>query len=110
MDIDPQALEVTRQNAEHNGIHTGLNVTHPSALPKGFQADIVMANILSGTLMELAPEIKARIRPGGLLALSGMLAGQEEEVRTLYEPPFALTVRERLNWVLLTGHKSADLG
>lgn len=110
VDIDPQALDVTRQNAVHNSIHSGLNVMLPSALPDNFQADIVMANILSGTLMELASEIKSRVRPGGFLALSGMLAGQEVEVRTYYEPPFALTVREQQKWVLLAGRKPADLG
>lgn len=109
VDIDPQALEVTRRNAVHNGIHAGLNVMFPSALLKDFQADIVVANILMSTLIELAPDIKARVRPEGLLALSGMLAGQETEVRTHYEPPFTLTVRERQKWVLLAGRKTLDL-
>ena len=110
VDLDPQALEVTRQNAVHNGIQSGLNVMPPSALPRGFQADIVVANILSGTLIELAPEIKARVRPGGWLALSGMLSGQEVEVRACYAPPFALTALARRNWMLLTGRKFSDLG
>ncbi len=110
VDIDPQALEVTRQNAIHNAIHAGLNVMHPSVLPRGFQADIVVANILSGTLIELAPEIKGRVRADGFLALSGMLAGQETEVRAHYDPPFALTARERQKWVLLAGRKPSELG
>ena len=109
VDIDPQALEVTRQNAVHNGIGAGLNVMPPSELPENLQADIVIANILMGTLIELAPDIISRVRPGGLLALSGMLAGQEQEVRTYYEPPFALTVRERQKWILLAGRKPAVL-
>lgn len=109
VDIDPQALEVTRRNAVHNGIHAGLTVLLPSALSEDFQADIVIANILMGTLIELAPNIKTRVRPEGLLALSGMLAGQETEVRTHYEPPFTLTMRERQKWVLLAGRKTRDL-
>lgn len=109
VDIDPQALEVTRRNAVHNGIHAGLNVMLPSALLEDFQADIVIANILMGALIELAPIIKTHVRPEGLLALSGMLAGQETEVRTHYEPPFTLTVRERQKWVLLAGRKTLDL-
>ena len=110
VDIDAQALEVTRRNAAHNGIHAGLRAMLPSELPTGFQADVVIANILMGTLIELAPDIKSRVRPGGWLALSGMLAGQEVEVRTHYEPPFALTVRERQKWILLAGRNPADLG
>jgi ribosomal protein L11 methyltransferase len=109
VDIDPQALEVTRQNAMRNGIHDGLNVMLPSALPGDLQADILVANILMGTLIELAPEIKMRVRPEGLLALSGMLAGQETEVCAHYEPSFTLTTRERQKWVLLAGRKTRDL-
>ena len=44
VDIDPQALEVTRRNAVHNGIHNGMQVMLPSELPPDFQADIVIAN------------------------------------------------------------------
>jgi ribosomal protein L11 methyltransferase len=111
VDIDPQAVEVTRQNALHNGIHTGLNVMLPSELPADLQADIVIANILFGTLIELAPDIKARVRPGGWLVLSGLLGSdQAAEVRPYYEPPFVLAARERQKWVLLAGRKPADLG
>ena len=106
VDIDEQALEVTRRNAVYNGIHSGLHVMLPFELPQGFQADIVIANILFGTLIELAPEIKARVRPGGWLALSGLLeTEQAAEVRPHYEPPFALAQREKQNWVLLVGRK-----
>ncbi len=105
VDIDPQALNVTRQNAIHNGIHSGLHVLLPSELPRNFQVDIVLANILMGTLIELAPDIQSHVRPGGWLVLSGLLSGQEIEVRAHYEPPFTLTLNERQKWVLLTGHK-----
>lgn len=105
VDIDPQSLEVTRQNAERNGIRAGLHVMLPQELPSGFQADVVIANILFGTLIELAPEIKSRVRPGGRLALSGLLGSdQAAEVRPYYEPPFAFTLRERQKWVLLASH------
>lgn len=106
VDIDPQALNVTRQNALHNGIHSGLQALLPSELPRHFQADIVLANILMGTLIELAPDIQAHVRSGGWLVLSGMLSGQEIEVRTYYEPTFILSLKECQNWVLLAGRKS----
>ena len=47
-------------------------------------AQIVVANILANTLVELAPGIAARLAPGGALLLSGILAGQEDEVRAAY--------------------------
>jgi ribosomal protein L11 methyltransferase len=110
VDIDPQALDVTRRNAVHNGIHSGLNIMLPSELPPGFQADIVIANILFGTLIELAADIMSRVRPGGWLVLSGLLGNdQAVEVRPHYEPPFVLTARERQKWVLLAGRKPAGL-
>ena len=110
VDMDATALEVTRANAARNDIHCGLEIMHADRLPARFQADMVVANIFSGTLMELAAEITSRVRPGGMLALSGLLAGQEEEVRARYDPPFTLTAHERSKWVLLTGRKPADLG
>ena len=106
VDIDPQALEVTRRNAERNDIQAGLQVMLPSELPPDFQADIVIANILFGTLIELAPEIKARVRPGGWLVLSGLLGrDQAVEVQPHYDPPFAFEQHERQQWMLLTGRK-----
>ena len=106
VDIDAQALEVTRRNAVHNGIHRGMHVLLPSELPRNFQADIVIANILFGTLVELAPEIMARVQPGGWLVLSGLLGNdQVAEVRPHYEPPFNLARREHQGWVLLAGRK-----
>ena len=106
VDIDALALDVTRRNAVHNGIDSGLNVMLPSELPPGFQADIVIANILFGTLIELAADIKSRVRPGGRLVLSGLLGSdQAVEVRPHYEPPFVFEQRERQQWVLLAGRK-----
>lgn len=106
VDIDAQALEVARRNAVHNGIHRGMHVMLASELPQNFQADIVIANILFGTLVELAPEIMARVRSGGWLVLSGLLGNdQATEVRPHYEPPFDLTRRERQGWALLAGRK-----
>lgn len=113
VDIDAQALEVSRRNAIHNGIHHGMHVVLPSELPQNFQADIVIANILFGTLIELAPDIMARVRPGGWLVLSGLLAeDQAVEVRPHYEPPFELTRREKQQWFMLAGRgrKPADPG
>ncbi|HEU5337837.1 MAG TPA: 50S ribosomal protein L11 methyltransferase [Sulfuricaulis sp.] len=111
VDIDAQALEVTRRNAVHNGIHTEMHVMRPSELPKNFQADIVIANILLRTLIELAPEIKACVRPDGWLVLSGLLGDdQAVEVRPHYEPPFEFTRHDKQKWIMFAGRKPAGLG
>ncbi len=108
VDIDPQALEVARANAERNAVAARLHVLDPSALPAGFQADIVVANILASTLIELAPQLSARTRPGGRLALSGLLTEQADEVRAHYAAAFALEARHRSSWVLLAGRKTVE--
>lgn len=105
VDIDAQALEVTRRNALHNAIHGGLNAMPPAELPRDLQADIVIANILFGTLIELAAEIKARVRPGGWLVLSGLLGGEQAtEVRPHYAP-FEFGLFEKQQWMLLAARK-----
>ena len=79
---DPIALRVAEENAQRNGVALELHLAPPSAVPGTFP--VVVANILANTLVELAPQISARLAPGGTLLLSGILAGQEEEVRSAY--------------------------
>jgi ribosomal protein L11 methyltransferase len=81
-DNDPVALDVAAENAARNGVALELSGEAPSLLPGEF--DLVIANILANTLVELAPGIAARLAPGGTLLLSGILAGQEDEVRAAY--------------------------
>jgi ribosomal protein L11 methyltransferase len=107
VDIDEQALEVSRRNAILNGVSDRFQTFLPAALPADAGADIVVANILARPLVELAPGIMARVRPGGWLALSGLLREQAETVRPHYARQFALEVRHRGEWVLLAGRKIA---
>jgi ribosomal protein L11 methyltransferase len=81
-DNDPVALEVAAENAARNGVAVELSAEEPSILSGEF--DLVIANILANTLVELAPGIAARLAPGGTLLLSGILAGQEDDVRAAY--------------------------
>jgi ribosomal protein L11 methyltransferase len=81
-DNDPVAVEVARENAVRNGAEVHLTVEPLAAVRGPFQ--IVVANILANTLVELAPEIVAQLAPGGVVLLSGILAPQEEEVRAAY--------------------------
>lgn len=104
-DLDPQALEVTRQNAARNGVAGRLQICEPATLTDAAGADVVIANILAGALVELAPRLAALTCAGGRLALSGIMSHQAEEVRAAYAPWFALTAHAREEWVLLTGTK-----
>jgi len=79
---DPVALRVAAENAARNGIALELGLVAPDVVEGQFP--IVVANILANTLVELAPGIAARLAPGGALLLSGILAGQEHEVRGAY--------------------------
>jgi ribosomal protein L11 methyltransferase len=106
-DIDPQALTASAENARKNGVESQLELYYPQGLPK-LQADVVLANILAGPLVELADGILSLLRPGGKLALSGLLADQAERVRAAYQDrvEFApTTLREE--WALLTGTRRA---
>ncbi|TLX57469.1 50S ribosomal protein L11 methyltransferase [Stutzerimonas nosocomialis] len=103
-DIDPQALEASRDNAERNRIAAErFELFLPEQLPAG-QADVVVANILAGPLVALARQITERVRPGGRLALSGILAEQAEDVRAAYAQAFVLDPTAiKDGWVRISG-------
>ncbi|SFD37386.1 ribosomal protein L11 methyltransferase [Pseudomonas citronellolis] len=105
-DIDPQALEASRDNATRNGIDPALFPVYlPADLPAG-QADVVVANILAGPLVSLAGQLTSLVKPGGRLALSGILAEQAEEVRAAYAEAFELEpTAEREGWVRISGRR-----
>lgn len=108
IDIDPQALQATRRNAARNGVLTRLSVCTPALAP-GVPCDLLVANILAGPLVELAPELGSRLRPGGRLALAGLLAGQAEALARAYAGAVALeVVAERDGWVLLAGERPRE--
>ena len=78
-DNDPVAVEVARENAARNGAAIELTVAPVDAVAGSF--DLVVANILANVLVALAPALAAKLAPGGVLLLSGILGPQEEEVR-----------------------------
>lgn len=103
-DIDPQALEASRDNAGRNGIDPArFPVYLPEHLPQQ-PVDVVVANILAGPLVQLAPTLTALVKPGGRLALSGILAEQAEEVRAAYASAFDLDpTAVKDGWVRISG-------
>jgi ribosomal protein L11 methyltransferase len=103
VDIDPQALIATGDNAERNGVApliTPQLVDDADLAP----ADILLANILAGPLESLAPTFAALVHPGGRLVLSGILQNQAEAVATTYAPWFDIApVVARDDWARLDG-------
>jgi ribosomal protein L11 methyltransferase len=77
-DNDPVAVRVARENAARNGAEIDVTLA-PVAEIRG-EFDLVVANILANVLVELAPDLAARLAPGGELVLAGILTPQEEEV------------------------------
>lgn len=103
VDIDPQALTASGENARKNGVEHHLRLGYPREIA-AVRADVVVANILATPLIELAAEIGEKVRAGGRLALSGILAAQVESVRAAYVSQFDFSppvLREE--WALLTG-------
>jgi ribosomal protein L11 methyltransferase len=107
-DIDTQALTATRENARENEVIDAMVVhAEDSGLPA--QADLVIANILAGTLRELAPRFAALVRPGGTLLLAGILQNQTAAVTAAHAACFDMKIcGQREDWVALCGVRRVD--
>ena len=104
VDIDPQAVQSTADNALANDVE--VTALLPDELPAG-TFDFVVANILSNPLKVLAPMLCQRVAPGGRLVLSGVLERQAQEVAQTYAPWMEMTVwQARDGWVCLHGQRS----
>lgn len=102
VDIDPAAVESSRQNAEANGVQ--LNAGLPD-LAKG-EYQTVLANILATPLKVLAPLLCAHVAQGGHLVLAGILERQAEELKQAYAPYVQLEVADAEDgWILMTATK-----
>jgi ribosomal protein L11 methyltransferase len=104
VDIDPQALQATRENARRNACE--LEVLYPEELAD-HSADLVLANILANPLIELAQDLSQRVHAGGHLVMTGILAEQAEAVMAAYVDWFVFAEPVcREEWVLLEGVKT----
>ena len=116
VDNDPQALAASRDNAGRNGLSQALALHQPRDLPAtppgetaGDACPVVVANILASALDGLAEVLAARTTPGGRIALSGILDGQEETLLRRYRPWFEnLAVAREGDWVRIDGMRRRD--
>lgn len=86
-DNDPVAVEVSRENAELNGLAGRVDFYEGDLITglAGRQAELLLANIQADVLMKFAPHLLAAVAPGGMLILSGILAAELAQVRAAFE-------------------------
>jgi ribosomal protein L11 methyltransferase len=111
LDLDPQALLATRDNALRNGVASNIDVRGVDAQGGGAglrPAYCVLANILAGPLIELAPILTTACEPSGVLLLSGLLKTQAYAVKAAYSSAFAMVqVIEREDWCCIYARRGA---
>lgn len=112
VDHDPQALQATRDNAERNGVQETIVTQLPDDFHRAGSGDgsfdLVLANILAGPLIELAPRIINPLSLGGQLVLSGILPEQANAVEQQYSKALEPVVHQsREGWVLLVFNRVA---
>lgn len=108
-DIDPQALIATTDNARANDVDQRIEsfveaIDLSACLKQHGGAELVLANILSGPLCELAPQLIGLLAPGGEIVLAGLLDEQADDVIAAYAPAISLTRWRKLDgWTCLSG-------
>jgi ribosomal protein L11 methyltransferase len=109
VDIDPQALDASTENAIRNDIDPdGLVISSPDQL-ESISADLLIANILSSPLIELAPRFANLVRPGGQILLSGILDDQVDEVKSAYQLDFEMKLISILEgWAVIAGTRNHE--
>lgn len=109
IDIDPQALTATHDNVTRNGLDIAqFDVYLPQDFKPQAMADIVLANILAGPLVELKDAILAPLKKGGKLCLSGILVEQANAIMDAYSDMIRFDpISEKEGWMALSGQRKA---
>ncbi|MFC3031469.1 50S ribosomal protein L11 methyltransferase [Pseudoalteromonas fenneropenaei] len=108
IDIDPQAIAATYDNAARNGVAEQIEAYLPEDQPE-FKADIVVANILAQPLRELHEIILGFLKPDGKIAMSGILEEQASSVADVYAPFIDLDdIAQEGEWTRVSGQLKAQ--
>lgn len=102
IDIDPQALQATANNAALNDVL--VTTSRPEDTPSR-QFDVVLANILANPLIALAETLTHLVKPGGTLVMAGLLETQAQEVKAAYPDIRFDADRSESGWTRLVGHR-----
>lgn len=104
VDLDPQALIATQDNAQRNNLQPGhIQTYHPNERP-ALVADVLVANILAAPLQTLSPTFQTLLRSGGKIALSGILETQANTVQTTYQTWCRMDpMTQQEDWIRLSG-------
>jgi ribosomal protein L11 methyltransferase len=109
VDTDPIATEATEANARRNRLARRIRA-RPGSLPSGEAPfDVVLANLIAGVLVPLAPQLRDEVRPGGFLLASGIFIDREGEVRAAFESAGLMVVGRSVegDWVALEAVRPA---
>lgn len=107
LDIDKQALAATEANLRANRVdRSRVRVIDPGDIDDK-PADLLIANILAGLLVELEPRFAALVKKGGQILLSGILKSQLEDIQLAYRTDFELAPAEtREDWACISGTRT----
>ncbi len=102
VDIDPVCLNSTFENGKANDV--SISTYAPKDLPQAEQFDMIIANILANPLIELMSEFQSRLKEGGHIVISGMMASQTELITENYMKVFSdITTKFEDGWALISG-------
>ena len=105
VDIDPDALADSEDNAARNGVQSAYRAVLPDKLPVDLTADVVIANLFADALVDLADRLMPLVRSGGWLVLSGILDSQAQQIETRYANDFELGFQNAGQWVAIAGRR-----
>ncbi|MCS6900218.1 MAG: 50S ribosomal protein L11 methyltransferase [Myxococcales bacterium] len=101
IDNDPEVLDVVRENAARNGMSARITASTADLEDLHEQFPVVVANIEARVLIPMAEALASKVHPGGLLVLSGILAGQEDDVLAAYRTLLPVRMEREADWVCL---------
>jgi ribosomal protein L11 methyltransferase len=103
VDIDPIAIEATEANARHNRVNKRIRAREGSVPTDDGPFDLVLANLIAGILVELAPHLADEVAEGGTLIASGIFIDREADVRAALESAGLRIVKawHESDWVAL---------